>query len=180
MTVLEVVSFSLKMIGDFNFLQYLQNNGDDNEIYNNDKELLIIAYNQAIQTAVGFYPLEYTETLKPTNESIKYSSFKYNPYKIVQVKGDKHAKILPTEILTDSEISVTYYYSPVVSDFSENFIFDSTPLNYLTIAFGVLSEFLIYKGRFEEATMYVDKFINALKNVKITCFSKKLMAREWY
>ena len=180
MTVLDVVCFSIKMIGDDNLYKYLVGEGEENQSYKSDKDLILIAYNQAIQTASCYYPLEYTETLSAVDGRIKYSSFTHNPYKIIEIKGDKRAKINPTEILTNGKLTVTYYYVPSANDLSEDFIFLSTPISAVTIAFGVLSEFLIYKGRFEEASMYVDKFINALKNFKIASSNMRIKAREWF
>ena len=183
MTVLDVVCSAIKILGDFEFYEYLIGKGEEQDVYVNDKELLIIAYNQAIETAVNYCPLYYTETFTPTNGSVNYKKFSYNPYKIIKITTTdsfQSVEILPTEIKTDGKITVEYVYVPTVLDFEEVFVYQHSPLSKIDVAYGVLSEYLIYKGRFEEASTFLDKFITALKNSSGIKKVGKVKQRTWF
>ncbi len=183
MTVSDVVCSAIKILGDFDLYEYISSGKKDQEVYNNDKELLLIAYNQAIETAVNYCPLVYVQTLSPESSSIKYRRFAHNPYKILKIttsNSSQTVEILPTEIKTDSTITVEYVYVPTVSDFSVAFVYEFSPLSKVDVAYGVLSEYLIYKGRFEEASAYLDRFITALKNSSGIKKVGKLSQRSWF
>ena len=182
MTVLDVVLIAIKILGDLELYNYLTGEGDEQEIYLTDKELLLLSYNKAIQTAINYCPLYHTETLTPISGAIKYERFAFDPYKIVKVisKDNSKTKIHATEIISDSEITVEYIYIPTVKGFDEKFVFMRSPLTALDVSYGVLSEYLLYKGRFEEANAYFDKFLTALKNAGSVKRYSNLKARTWF
>ncbi len=183
MKVKDVIINAIKMLGDSNFVKYLTEASNENEQYNLDKELLLLSYNQALETAVNYSPLTYQETLLSHDGLVKYSAFKYNPYKIVEVETEKAFQtyeILPTRIKTQGKITVLYVYIPTVKKYEEDFVYENSKISLNVFCYGVLSEFLIYKGRFEEATMYFDKFLNALKTIKFSKKIKKIRSRKWF
>lgn len=183
MTVSDVVCSAIKILGDFDFYDYLIGKGEEQSVYVNDKELLIIAYNQAIETAINYCPLYHTETFSPTKGSVNYQKFSYNPYKIVKITTTdslQSVEILPTEIKTNGKITVEYVYVPTVSGLDEAFIYEHSALSKIDLAYGVLSEYLIYKGRFEEASAFLDKFIVALKNSSGIKKVGKVKQRTWF
>lgn len=182
MTVLDVVGSAIKILGDYGFYDYLMGDGEYQLVYPNDEELLLIAYNQAIETAVNYCPLIYTQTLSATSGSVKYQNFTYNPYKILEVtplNGNQSVEILPTEIKTNGEITVKYVYVPTVSDLLEKCVYENSPISKTTLSYGVLSEYLLYKGRFEEASVYLDKYITSLKNSSRIKKVGKIPERTW-
>ena len=67
MTVSDVVCSAIKILGNLDLYEYLSNGGSGQEVYDNDKQLLLIAYNQAIEVAVNYCPLVYTELFSPEN-----------------------------------------------------------------------------------------------------------------
>lgn len=183
MTVLDVVCSAVKMLGDIDLHDYLAGKASGQAEYLNDKELLLIAYNQAIETAVNYCPLVYTQSLSPVSGSVKYQKFSKNPYKILKITTTdslQSVEILPTEIKTNSKITVEYVYVPTVSTLNDSFVYEFSPLSKTDVAYGVLSEYLIYKGRFEEASAYLDKFITTLKNSSGIKRVGNLKARTWY
>ncbi len=182
MTVLDVVGTAIKILGDYDFYNYLVNNGDEQDGYLNDKDLLLIAYNQAVETAVNYCPLKYTETLYSISGIVNYERLTYNPYKILKVttyKSNQSVEILPTEIKTDGQITIEYVYVPTANSLNAKFVFEYSPLSITDIAYGVLSEYLLYKGRFEEASAYLDKFITSLKNSNKIKKVGKIKERVW-
>lgn len=182
MTVSDVVCSAIKILGNSDLYEYISSGSNGQEVYDNDKELLLLAYNQAIEVAINYCPLVYTETFSPSNGSVKYQKFKYNPYKILKVtsSNSQTVEILPTEIKANSQISVEYVYVPTALKFDDAFVYEFTPLSVVDVAYGILSEYLIYKGRFEEASVYLDKFITALKNGSSIKKVGKLNQRVWF
>lgn len=183
MTVSDVVCLAIKMLGDLDFYAYLSGKSGEQEVYLNDKELLLIAYNQAIETAVNYCPLVHVQTLSPTSGTVKYQKFTYNPYKILKITTTdslQSVEILPTEIKTNAKITVEYVYVPTAIALTDNFVYEFSPLSKSDVAYGVLSEYLIYKGRFEEASAYLDKFITALKNSSGIKRTGNVKSRVWY
>ena len=183
MTVSDVVCSAIKILGNSDLYEYISKGGSGEEVYDNDKELLLIAYNQAIEVAVNYCPLVYTESFSPLNGVVKYQNFKFNPYKILKVKplnGSCEVEILPTEIKTTSQIAVEYVYLPTATSLQSPFVYEFSPLSLVDVAYGVLSEYLIYVGRFEEASAYFDKFITAVKNASGIKKAGKLSQRLWF
>lgn len=180
MTVKNVVCSAIKIMGDYNLYNYLLNGDNETEVYRQDKDLLITAFNQALETAVHYYPVQFVENFLGVKDRLKYSEFKYNPYRILKVDAPSGYKIYATEIIASGNVTVTYYYLPSVSSLEENNPLSNTPVSKTTLAYGVLSEFMVYKGRFEEAVTYFDKFLNALKNSANFKRKGKVKLREWF
>ena len=167
-------------MGDNNFYNYIITGERETETYRNDKELLLIAFKQALETAVQYFPLERTENFLGVKNSLSYKNFSHNPYRIINVDCNSGYKVLPTEIIASGNVTVTYYYLPVIDSISQENPLKKSPVSTNTLAYGVLSEFLVYKGRFEEAVTYFEKFINGLKNASNYKRKNKLKAREWF
>ena len=180
MKVLDVINSALKIIGEYDFLEYLQSEGEESLKFKRDKELLLEAYNAAMLTVTEYYPLSLTETLTAVDGKIEFSALKFNPYKIRKVGSNKAYKILPTRIDCEGEVTMTYSYLPKAETIDEEFHYASTPVTALAVSYGVLSEYLLYKNRFEEAVTYGDKFINAISAVNKYKKQGKLKSREWF
>ena len=112
--------------------------------------------------------------------SFKYERFSFNPFKIKNVKAKSGGyEIFPTEISANSDITVEYYYFPKAEDYSEEYSFKGV-CDETDIAYGILAEYLLYKGRYSEGSTYFDKFINALSSYSRAQKKSKLKSREWF
>ncbi len=183
MKVLDVILTAVKILGEENLYSYISDDNSTLSEYESDRELLLIAYNQAITSACAYFPFSYRESFSPENGRVSYEKFTFNPYKILNVTPKNtcsNFKILPTEILTDSDIVVEYNYFLDGQDYTDNFAYENSVLSALSISYGVLSEYLLYKGRYDESIAFNDKFINALKNSSNYKKKSKIKAREWY
>ncbi|MBE5743483.1 MAG: hypothetical protein E7358_02065 [Clostridiales bacterium] len=183
MKVLDVILTAVKILGDENLYSYLIDENSSLSGYQNDSELLLIAYNQAIISLSMYFPLSFSETLLPTSGTVKYEKFTFNPYKILSVTPKNACskfKVLPTEILTDSEITVEYNYFVESQDYEDKFPYENGVVNSTTISYGIISEYLLYKGRYDESVAYNDKFVTSLKNLANYKKKKKIKSREWF
>ena len=183
MKVVDVINKALLILADDNLKNFVLGVTPNDTQYTSDKELLLISYNNALETAINYLPIVIEETFKSEGGEVKYSKFKRPPYKILNVKTKgvlQTSDIYPTHIKTEGEITVTYSYIPFALDFEEEFSYQNTALTDTTFTFGVLSEYLLYKGRYEESNAYFEKFINGLKNLQLNKKVKKLGCREWF
>ncbi len=182
MTVSKVINQAVSILGDDGLLKYLNGDLSLHETYKSDKDMLTSAYNQAMRSVATYFPLLAKENFVSENGKVKYERFAFNPYKIKSVKvnsvnGDY--KILPTEIIVDGEITVEYYYFPYAESFEDRYVYDGV-IPVVEISYGVLAEYLLYKGRYSESATYLDKFITALKNYSRANKSSVIRAREWF
>ncbi len=183
MKVLDVILTAVKILGDENLYSYLSDEYSTLTGYQNDGELLLIAYNQSIISACAYFPFYFKESLKPINGVVKYQNFTFNPYKILSVKPKNtccNFKILPTEIETNCDVEVEYNYFIESQDFNDKFPYDNGVVSSIAISYGILSEYLLYKGRYDESIAYNDKFINELKNLSNYKRKTKIKVREWF
>lgn len=183
MTVLDVILTALKILGDESLYAHISNENSTATGYENDVELLIIAYNQAITSVGVYFPFSHVENLTSENGKIKYEKFTYNPYKILSVTpkicGSEY-KILPTEIVTDSDITVEYNYYLSNQTYEDKFPYENTVVTDVCVAYGLLAEYLLYKGRYDESATYLDKFVSLLKTFANYKKKSKIKARKWY
>lgn len=183
MKVLDVILTAVKILGDENLYTYMSDESSSMVGYENDSDLLLIAYNQAIISACAYFPFSHKESFSPIDGKVKYENFTFNPYKILSVIPKNACfsfKILPTEILTLGDIEVEYNYFAQSQDFNDEFVYQNGVVTPLAISYGLLSEYLLYKGRYDESLAYNDKFINSLKNLASYKKKSKIKSREWF
>ncbi|MBQ3234801.1 MAG: hypothetical protein IJA97_01410 [Clostridia bacterium] len=182
MTVLEIITKALKILGDENLLSYVLGQNDQLLAYREDKELLLLAYNQTSRSVGAYFPLSKVESFSVVDGAVSYEKFSFNPYKIVSVKGTKGAvdyEIFPTEIRASNDITVEYNYFPEAEDYSDAYAFAGV-VPCVDFCYGILAEYLLFKGRYSESATYFDKFINALSVYSRSKKRSHLPAREWF
>ena len=179
MTVLDVLKKAILILQDDELYKGITEN---DEKFESEKELLLTAYNQAVTSVSTYFPCSFTENFQPINGVVSYERFTYNPYKIKSYKAENNSlsvKILPTEIRCEGDIEVTYYYFATANNVNENYPFEGV-VSVDNVVYGVLAEYLLFKGRYEESSTYFDLFLKALKNLSYRAKKPKIQAREWY
>ena len=184
MKALNVISTALLMLNEYDLHKYIADGGFTQDKFEKDKELLIKSLNEALYSITEYYPLVECERHEPQNGKIEYKNFSKNVHKIVAVYSDDglkvSAEICPVYIKTQIPLNVTYKYFVTVSNLNDELPYENTPITENTLAFGLISEFLVYKGRFNEALAYSDKFVEGLIKARSFLNRKKLRAREWF
>ena len=183
MKIINLITKAVRILGENELLSYLENNDTENAEFDKDRELLLVSYNQTLETVINYCPLIKTETFLSVEGKVKYSNFDSVPYKIISVKPENSLKtyeILPMEIKVDGKVEVTYSYIPIASSLNDEFAYENSNISINAFSFGILAEYLIFKGRYEEAQTFYDKFLNALKNLKFSNKIKKIKPREWF
>lgn len=164
----------------------LKNANSIEDIVKNDVKteiIKLISYFNFVITSLfeNYIKLEYCE--KVTSDSmceIDYELLTYRPIEILKVEDAVSTPaeyiVKPNFILTrcaKKDFFVTYKYTPhKVHDINENFIMPKG-LNDKIITYGIISEFLASKGKFQESEFFSDKFMYEIFKLK-TGKEKKL------
>lgn len=187
MQVRDCVEFAAEVLDAQNAVKYLKS-GETNE-YDNVSDIietLLTAYNAvADEIARDFIKLTRSESFCVTGGEVRYSKFSDNPLKILSVKGANGnavtAKIYPDKILTDAgEITVEYLYSPSARKIDDESDFTYTVIGERTVGYGVAAEYALMRGMYEQAVIYNEKFVDALKNALFGRKKPKIKGRAWF
>ena len=186
MTVKDILKTVAVLINREEILEFLNNGYANNySAINDDVNLLVTCYNiVAEEIATEYYKLKTIEKHISKNGVLKYSEFINNPISIISVK-DKNDnsvtyKVMPSEILLNElEVFVEYCYTPQNKGLDEVSDYSSTPIKNRVIAYGVATEYLLIKGAFEEAVLWHEKYVEALKGSLIKSKMKKIKGRVW-
>lgn len=187
MTVKDIVKKVAVFLDRKDIIEYLQTGATENYLsVLEDVNLLQNCYNVVGEEIASlYYRFKATEKFSPNLDGIiKLADFSNNPLAIISVKDDKgskvNAKILPTEIITDLKtVTVEYYYVPSYKKLDDISDFQGTTITDRILCYGILTEYYLIKGGFEEANLWHGKYINALKNGTLLGKSKTLKGRVW-
>ena len=187
MTVKDIVKKVALFLDRKDILEYLNTGATENYLsVLDDVNLLVNCYNVVGgEIASLYYRFKTTERLSPKSGGIiKMADFSKNPLAVISVKDDKgnkvNAKILPSEIVVNaSEVLVEYYYVPSYKNLDDISDYDNTCITDRILCYGVLTEYFLIKGGYEEANLWHGKYVNALKNGPLTGKSKRLKGRVW-
>ena len=187
MQVRDCVAFAAETLDLKNVVKYLKS-GETND-YNNVSdtiETLLSAYNAvADEIARDFIKLTRSEVFTVTGGEIKFNKFSDNPLKIISVKGADGnavaAKIYPDKIATDAgEITVEYVYAPAARELNDECDFSHTEIGARALGLGVAAEYALISGMYEQAVIYNEKFIDAMKNALFKRKKPKIKGRAWF
>ena len=187
MTVKSIIKLASSLLNRKDLISYLDiGKTTDEERVVQDVETLVTTYNVIAEELSTIYNyVSYTQKLTVSNGVLKYSQFTYNPVKILSVKDmngdDVECTILPVELRTNAtRIEVKYTYVPPKRKIVEESDFTNTPIKEGVIAYGVVTEYCLIKGMYEEAGLWHDKYLNGLNQALSNGKSKKLKGRVWW
>ena len=185
MTVKDIIEKSAVLLNKSEIVKYL-NTGVAENYFSvlEDVEILLNCYN-VIQDEIAssYFRFKDCEKLSTENGVIKLSRFTNNPFAIISIKDESglklDAKILPTEIITDKTAVIEYYYLPSAKKLEDISDFTGTPVTLRTLCYGVMTEYLLIKGAFEESSTWHSKYVDALSNLAINVKRKRVKGRVW-
>lgn len=133
--------------------------------------------------ALNYFPLRAEDLLRTVTGAVQFSAFAHSPVRIISVKNDEGKEVefsvYPQYLKTGAgTFQVTYTYTPdkVAIEDEGNFGI-AVPENL--IVFGVLAEFCIAQGRFEEGTIWEKKYKEAIERVYKLGTCTRLKSRTW-
>lgn len=149
-------------------------------------EKLIGYYNVTIsELSDEYFPLLTGEELKSSDGKFYYDKLKKVPLEIKSVSSGNAPvsfEVYPTYFTAEkNDVYVTYAYKyENKTDVSQECEYTDTVVSERIIAEGVVSEWLMNDGMFEEAVMWRDRYVNSLKNCLIKRKVGKIKPRGWY
>ena len=187
MQVRDCVAFAAETLDLKNVVRYLKS-GETDEYSNVSDTLdtLLSAYNAvADEIARDFIKLTRSEVFTVTGKELRFSKFSDNPLKIMSVKGadDKAAaaKIYPDKLVAEEgEITIESVFAPAARSLNDECDFTYTEIGARTLGLGVAAEYALISGMYEQAVIYNEKFIDAMKNALFKRKKPKIKGRAWF
>ena len=186
MLVKEILSLSAELLDDCDLKTYIETGAcNDEESAKQNYVLLLKCYNLvADEISREYFPLSTVETFTPDNGVILYENFTFNPVLIKSVTtldGNKaDCKIHLVRIFTNSTVKVEYAYSCPERSYNDISDFTLTKVSKRVLAYGVVVEYCLIKGMFEEAVMWRDKYNSGLSACLSVRKIPKIKNRMWY
>ncbi len=147
---------------------------------------LLKCYNITVSELSDEYlPLTYKEDLTSADKRYYYKDFSKQPLEIKSVyRSDIPLKfnVYPTYFTTsEEECTVVYeYLCKPCADIEDESEFTDTVLSERVIAEGIVSEYLINTGMYEEAILWRDRYIKSLQSCLLKRKINKIKPRGWY
>lgn len=149
-----------------------------------EAELLLSCFNLTESgLALDYLPLYAEDTLRTANGRMEFSAFTYSPVRIIGVTDSAgnplaytlYAKYLKTKTGT---IKITYTYTPNKKAIGDESDFDLLTGEHVFV-YGVLSEYCLAEGMFEEAAAWDKKFKDSIEVIFHTRKCQRLSSRRW-
>lgn len=155
---------------------------------------LISCYNITVsELSEEYLPLIYQEDLNSNDNKFYYSNFTKTPIEIKSVykkstdcltgkETSLDFKVYPTYFeANDNTVSVEYEYLPkYASDINEESEYLNSVISDRVLAEGVVAEYCIIKGMFEQALMWRDRFVKSVQSCILKRKVKKIKPRGWF
>lgn len=149
------------------------------------EKLLIRCANNCLDEITSEYlPLKSEIKVKSTNGSIPYSHIADTVYDVVSVTDSKGERVkftlMPSRIKVDRDDEYTVLYCTRIQTLEIN---DEIPselhLSPRIISYGIIAEYLLVTGFYEEAVTYDTRFKDALKRAISGVRERKVKGRRW-
>ena len=187
MTVKNILKLVSALLNRKDLVKYFNTQScDDYERIKEDVETLLTSYNIICdEVATMYLKLINSEEFVVEDGKLTYDKFRYNPITIISVKDLKNrdisCRILHTEIRVNAtNVVVEYSYSPDKKGLDDECDFSKTQIKERVLAYGIATEFCLIKGMYEEASLWHDKYTDALKNALSNKKSQIVKGRVWW
>ncbi len=182
MEIVDIIRSAAWYIGVLDLVDaYLQD--DEWDGYQTTQDLLRAFNNVEKQLALEYLPLIEKEGFNTETGEIFFEEFSYPVVRIVNVydqQGEKQPfTLMPTYLQTSKgDLTIEYAYTPYEKD-----VYDQTD-HQLCVAqplyvFGVLAEYYLAKGAFEEAAVWDKKYKDAISASYRMQKGKRIAGRGW-
>ena len=154
------------------------------ETFKREGELLLACFNTVeCGLALEYLPLYAEDELLTPTKRLEFSSLTYAPVRILNVadqNGNSIAYTLYPKYLNAQvgRLKVTYTYTPDKKDIDGESDFSLLVADNLFI-YGVLAEYCMSEGRFEEGGVWDKKYKEAVESVIRIRSCKRLSSRRW-
>lgn len=157
---------------------------EGNDRYEREALLLLDCFSTVENDlALNYFPLRAEDLLRTATGALQFSTFAHAPVRILNVKNEEgkavEFTVFPQYLKTGAgTFTVTYTYTPdkVTIEDEGNFGV-AVPENL--IVFGVLAEYCMVEGRFEDGMIWEKKYKEAIERVYKLDTCTRLKSRTW-
>ena len=192
MKVKDVIKISAMLLANEQVVNYLGEKGcsttnqtETSQLVLCDVDLFTRLTNLVISELAGSYiMMKKTQTLTANKGKIYYKDLNEKVLKILAVKDTLGKEIAFKDKFEYAEISaekavVTYAYMPANYDISSEIGYSEEQVQPKLLAMGVCAEYCVVKGRFDEAVMWHERYVQAISE-KCLPKNKKVKERSWF
>ncbi len=184
MTNNEVIKTVCRLANRQDVLDYIDGKTDcSEETVKTFKTLTELVNLVVSELASSYIPMRKSEDATSSFNRVYYSALSEDLLKIISVKdmqGKEIDYVYSPEFITvgSSKVNIEYEYMPKPKKENEELGYSQKDLSTLTLAYGVLAEFAIVNGDFEEAVMWHKRFED---KIYLICApkNKKIKTRSW-
>ena len=182
MTVKEVIELSADLVGvKESVSEYLAQGGENGK---SETDTLLGCYRLVENAlALDYFPLIAEEKVSATDGEVAFSSLARQVTHVLRVQNAYGAslafRLFPLSLKTDAgDLQIRYAYAPTEKGLQDDT--ETAPaVSARLIAYGVASEYCLAKGFYEEASVWENRFKQALACAYGKRKVKKTAARRW-
>ena len=169
MLIRDVITLAAQMLGREDLLGEIPGDTAEGEV-----GALLRCYNIVEnEIALDYFPLINTERLNVSGGKITFTQFSYTPVEIKKVTNTSDMGV-PFSVYSAylevpkgySAVNVTYSYVPEKKELGGETAFTER-ISARLLAFGVVSEYCLATGRYEEGKLWGERYRDALRAVGI-------------
>ena len=187
MKVKEILNMTAEMAGEAQLVAYYNQKGvDDLSACEENARLMLRCYNMITEElALEYLPLKVKEKVEVSNKKIYFSSLANQPLRIIGVYTENGKKATYKLIndyleLENGSFIIEYNYRAEPANSEDDCVYDETVIGPYTIAYGMLSQYLLERGRVSESNIYQEKYLSAVRARIAQRSNIKLPARGWF
>lgn len=187
MEVNKIIKQSVTMLQLKELEDILRSTTTIEEVENDDMELLINCINLVCNSiATDYIPLTKTKRVINVSGIIPLQGFaKEQLYKILRITdsyGQKlHFKIIAGGIVcAKGDVDITYSYFPREYTFNDTIDEFCVDLTERVVSMGVVSEYLFIRGNGDDASIWEDRFKNAMRSIMRPRREVAMPKRRWW
>ena len=187
MKVKDILKMTAEMAGESQLISYYNEKGvDDVSSCAESASLMLRCYNMIIEElALEYLPLRVKEKVQVTNQKIYFSELAFKPLRVLGVinkNGDKVPYKLINDYLelSNGDVIIEYTHRTKEAFEDDDCVYDETVIGPYVITYGMLSQYLLERGRVSESNIYQEKYLSAVRARIAQRKSLKLPARRWF
>jgi hypothetical protein len=186
MKVKDILKIAAEMAGEEQLVAFYNQEGvEDVATCESSANLMLRCYNMIIEEiALEYLPLRFKEKIQANNGKIYFSELTKKPLSIMNVFNENNEKV-PYKFVNDylavssGSFTVEYAYRAEVATAESDCVYEETVIGPYAIAYGMLSQYLLEKGRMSESNLYQEKYLNSVWARISERKNLKLPARRW-
>ena len=172
MKVKEIIKSVALLIGDSELHEYVESKTGRGRVeteYNN----LLTMVNLVVNETSAYIPIFYEEEINTSSGKVYYSTLQKKIIKVYDVYNEKGESLKFNNRLdyleVDSEAKcIKYSFVPDTLTENSEIPFAEKTVSSSVIVYGVTANYCIYQNRFDEASLWNERYANSIKNLVLT------------